>query len=158
MKYEFEEKKINKEELLQIDEKDVMFITSPGRMGDVDGSTFVIKVNNKYVAYRVGTWGVEYKDNNYISFDDMLEHFPKWNNALKNCNKNKCNDKYIYVYMGFGNLLCVDKSIYDIYYPYLLEVVKKQDMYSLDENGDYNPCLNFPSWIPALENMINDGE
>lgn len=41
-----EENKITKEELYKLNEDDLMFITNPGRMGDVDGSYFVIKNNN----------------------------------------------------------------------------------------------------------------
>ena len=35
--------KINKPNFLKLNEADVMFITNPGRMGDEDGSTFIIK-------------------------------------------------------------------------------------------------------------------
>jgi len=35
--------KISKFKLIKIDEDDLMFITNPGRMGDEDGMTFIIK-------------------------------------------------------------------------------------------------------------------
>lgn len=34
---------ITKEELMKLNEDELMFITIPGRMGDIYGSTFVIK-------------------------------------------------------------------------------------------------------------------
>ena len=34
---------ITKDEFKKIDEKNVMFITNPGRMGDEDGSYFIVK-------------------------------------------------------------------------------------------------------------------
>ena len=39
----FKSNKISKKDFLYINEEDVMFITNPGRMGDEDGSTFIIK-------------------------------------------------------------------------------------------------------------------
>jgi hypothetical protein len=34
--------KITKEEFEKLDEKNLIFITNPGRMGDIDGSNFII--------------------------------------------------------------------------------------------------------------------
>ena len=45
--------KIKKSDFLKIKEEDVMFITNPGRMGDEDGSTFVLKEDNHYNIYRI---------------------------------------------------------------------------------------------------------
>lgn len=45
--------KISKEEFLKLNEDDIMFITNPGRMGDEDGSTFIVKQENKFIMYRV---------------------------------------------------------------------------------------------------------
>lgn len=45
--------KISKEEFLKLNEDDIMFITNPGRMGDEDGSTFIVKQENKFRMYRV---------------------------------------------------------------------------------------------------------
>ena len=50
------EHKISKEEFLKINEDDVMFITNPGRMGDEDGSTFIIRQDNEYKIYRLDGW------------------------------------------------------------------------------------------------------
>ena len=48
--------KISKEEFLNIDEDDIMFITNPGRMGDEDGSSFIVKKNNEFIIYRLSEW------------------------------------------------------------------------------------------------------
>ena len=42
---------ISKNELYELNEEDLMFITNPGRMGDEDGSTFIIKKDNVIVKY-----------------------------------------------------------------------------------------------------------
>ena len=47
---------ITKDDLKKIDEKNVMFITNPGRMGDEDGSYFIVKKGNTFNAYRVSGW------------------------------------------------------------------------------------------------------
>ena len=43
--------KISKDDFYKINEEDVMFITNPGRMGDEDGSTFIIRQNNEFKIY-----------------------------------------------------------------------------------------------------------
>ncbi len=53
---ELKTNKITKKEFLKIDEDNVMFITNPGRMGDEDGITFIVKDNNDYNIYRVSGW------------------------------------------------------------------------------------------------------
>ena len=49
----FETNKITKSDFLKLNEEDLMFITNPGRMGDEDGSTFIIKKENELTIYRV---------------------------------------------------------------------------------------------------------
>ena len=152
-----EENNISKEKLMKLKEDDLMFITSPGRMGDVDGSIFVIKKDNEFIMYRVDGLYYGNKDDSSISLEDMFKVFPLWEETLRNLSDENYNEKYIFIPMGFGNGLCVDKRIYDEYYPFLLEEVKKQDMYIYEEDeNNYNPCLNYPSWIPALEKMIKN--
>ena len=147
------ENKITKEDFFKLDEKDLMFITSPGRMGDVDGSTFVIRKDDKYTMYHVGGWYNPKVDEKDITLDDMFKVFPEWRKTLIKQSENY-SGKYVFIPMGFGNGLCVDKSVYDEYHPYLLEQVKKHETYSEEDGKDYNICLNYPSWIPALEKML----
>ncbi len=49
----FETNKISKKEFLKLNENDLMFITNPGRMGDEDGTTFIIKHGNEFNIYRI---------------------------------------------------------------------------------------------------------
>ena len=88
------------------------------------------------------------KEDDYISLDDALKHFPKWADAWKN----NGNDKYNYLYAGFGNGLSIDKSVYSEYEPYLNKHVEnylsdKEDKESLK----YAAILNV--WIDALNEM-----
>ena len=144
--------KISKEDLEKINEEDLMFITNPGRMGDVDGSYFIIKNNSKYKFYRVDGW---YDNKCDITIQDMFKVFPLWKEAWDS-NIDNTSSKYVFIPMGFGNGLCVDKKVYDNYYPYLLEEVKKQDTYIEDDNNKYNPCLNYPCWEIAMEKMVEE--
>ena len=162
MKSKLKPRKISKDELYNIDENDLMFITNPGRMGDEDGSTFIIKKDNNYISYRVDGWLYanknEINSDNYISLDDMLNVFPKWRESWHNYyEKEKYHGKYIYIYMGFGNGLCVDKRIYKKYFPYLIEEVKNKESV-IDENDQYDPSLNYSLWYHALMKMIIDEE
>ena len=52
----FETNKISKSEFVKLNEDDLMFITNPGRMGDEDGATFIIKHGNEFTIYRVDGW------------------------------------------------------------------------------------------------------
>lgn len=94
----FEANKISREEFLKINENDLMFITNPGRMGDEDGSTFVVKKDNKFVIYRVDGWmyrNRSLEEVEFISLDDVLSQFPKWRETWKNNGHNE-NSKYTY--------------------------------------------------------------
>ena len=77
---EFIENKISKEDFLRLNEDDVMFITNPGRMGDEDGSTFIIKQDNDFKIYRIDGWmyrNKDLKESEYISLQDASKQFPK---------------------------------------------------------------------------------
>lgn len=155
MVFKFNNMKISREEFFNIKEEDVMFITNPGRMGDENGSTFVIKKGNDYIPYRLDGW--MYGDRTiaeFISFDEMLKHFPKWKEVLDNWNNEEYDGKYVYVYMGFGNGLSVDKSIYEEFEPYLLEEVRKvkEKTSEIEENSS----MYYLAWKPAIEKMLND--
>lgn len=158
MKYKLEPRRISKKDFYNLDENNLMFITNPGRMGDEDGSTFILKIDDSYIPYRVDGWMYsnenERSNNNYISLDDMFNVFPKWKDSWHNYYKDEeYNGKYVYIYMGFGNGLCVDKSIYKKYYQYLINEIKKAGV-NIDKNGKYDSCLNFSLWKHALIKMI----
>lgn len=137
--------KVNEDDIKKFSEDNLMFITNPGRMGDMCGSTFVMKEGNTLKEY--------YCENIFKSIS-IVEVFPEWKKTIED--KDNKSDKYKYVYMGFGNGLCVDKRIYDKYYPYLLESVKKDDMYYEADGDNYNPCINYSYWKYALDKMIEN--
>ena len=153
---EFKTNKISKKEFLKLSEDNVLFITNPGRMGDEDGSTFVIKDGNQLTIYRIDGWMYPrngQKEDEIISLDDMVKQFPNWFQAWKNGENKNFDGKYTYLYMGFGNGLCVDNSIYDIFEPYLNKLVEDYLQESSEEEK-YN--VRFRVWKKALINMIED--
>lgn len=158
MNHKLKINKMSKDDFLKINEDDVMFITNPGRMGDEDGSTFIVKQGKNYKAYRLSEWIYRSKDFNeseHISLDDAIKQFPKWNEAWKNSNNENYKGKYKYLYMGFGNGLSVDNSIYDEFKTYLDEKVEeylkdKEDKESLKYAAIFNV------WEEAFRNMVNN--
>lgn len=158
MNHKLKINKMSKDDFLKINEDDVMFITNPGRMGDEDGSTFIVKQGKNYKAYRLSEWMHHSKDFNeseHISLDDAIKQFPKWNEAWKNSNNENYKGKYKYLYMGFGNGLSVDNSIYDEFKTYLDEKVEeylkdKEDKESLKYAAIFNV------WEEAFRNMVNN--
>ena len=149
--YEFKTNKILKKDFLKLNEDDVMFITNPGRMGDEDGSTFIIKQDNKYKIYRLSGWMYPNKETE-ISLDDALNQFPKWKEVWNN---NGNEEKYKYIYMGFGNGLSVDNSIYDEFKPYLDKRVEEYLKEEKDKKGLQYAAI-FNTWKEAFIDMINN--
>ena len=156
---EFKTNAITRDEFLKINENDVMFITNPGRMGDEDGSTFIIKKGNELIPYRVSGWmyGKD-KGKDYVSLDDAKKQFPKWYETWENCNNEQYKGKYQYLYMGFGNGLSVDNSIYEEFKPYLDKAVKKNlaKYKTEDEKKEMKYAAIFNVWENAFVEMIND--
>ena len=147
---------ISKEDFCKIKEEDVLFITNPGRMGDEDGTTFVVNKDGKYVIYRVDGWMYPNKDINRsecITLDDASKQFPEWYETWKCSNDINYKGKYKYLYMGFGNGLCVDNSIYGKYKPYLEEVLEK-NLQQYDDKEGMKYAVIFSVWEEALSNMI----
>ena len=145
--------KISKSDFIKLNENNLMFITNPGRMGDEDGTTFIIKNNHELTIYRIDGWMYPNEKTSHISMNDTVEQFPKWFDTWK-CGKDK--GKYKYLYMGFGNGLSIDNSIYDEYKPYLDEAVNnylfpysKKDRINLQYAAIYNV------WESAVINMAN---
>ena len=142
---------ISKEDFLKLKEEDVMFISNPGRQGDEDGSTFLIKQGEKCIPYRVDGWMYGPKDGeDYISMEDAFKVFPEWRKAWYS-DDNGDTEKYEYIYMGVGNGLSVDKSIYDKFEPYFKKACKEYaDAQGIPE--DY-PSVTFNSWKKAIIDM-----
>ena len=145
--------KITIDEFLKLDENNLMLVTNPGRMGDEDGSYFIMKDNDKLVAYRISGWMYGQKENNSVSFDMMCSHFPKWKETWKNAAKEDYDGKYKFVYMGFGNGLCIDKRIYEEFNKFLELVVSKDPRYKSEEKI---PAPYYNSWEKALLLYVNE--
>lgn len=143
--------KITKKRLFKLKEDNLMFITNPGRMGDEDGCTFIIqkgKIVKRFICYRVS--GLMYSKNSEITLDDLEKVFPKWIEAWNNSSNKEYDGKYNYVYMGYGNGLCVDKSLYNIFKLELEHVIRIKK--SLNEVEDEKSII-YNSWEEAVEQM-----
>ena len=159
MSYKLEINKISKEKFLKINEKDVMLITNPGRMGDEDGTTFIIKQSNKYKAYRIDGWmyPINFNKDEYISLEDTKKQFPKWHETWKNSNDKNYHGKYKHLYMGFGNGLSIDNSIYNEYVPYLDKKVKEYlETKTNEEKESLKYAAIYNVWEEAFLNMIDN--
>lgn len=148
--------KISREEFNSIKEENVMFITNPGRMYDEDGTTFIIKNDNEFIIYRISGWMYGDRDDNYISLEDTFKIFPEWEKRWHNSQDEQLKNKYKYIYTGFGNGLSIDKSIYDEYYKYLIDKVKKHKSYNLKDGDNYNPSINISVWDEAFFKYAKD--
>ena len=151
--------KISKNDFLKLNEDDIMFITNPGRMGDEDGSTFIVKQDNKLIAYRLDGWmyrNNKLKEDEYISLDDASKQFPKWCETWKNSNNKNYKGKYKYLCMGFGNGLCVDNSIYSDFEPYLNKFVNDYLSNNKEVSEDNEYIAIYSVWEKALAEMIKE--
>ena len=150
MKY-FKLNYIKKKDFNKLEEDNVMFITHPGRMGDEDGSTSIVKKENKFIAYRISGW--EYNpDKCEVEYEEMLKAFPEWEEALNHGEKDNYIGKYKYYYMGFGNSLCVDRRISEIFDNHLDKCIKKL---SLKINSDDSDPW-YKQFIPDSQVISND--
>ena len=155
MDYKYEPKKISRNEFFNLKEENVIFITNPGRMGDEDGSTFIIKDSNNYKTYRIDGWIYgNHNEKDFISLSEILKHFPKWKKTWDNCNNKEYDGKYIYIYTGFGNGVFVDKTIFKEFEPYLVKEVEKIRLKYNKEKIE--PSMYYPACKSAIENMINN--
>ena len=152
-----EKNKISKDDFLKINEDDVMFITNPGRMGDDDGSTFIVRQDNEFKTYRLDGWLYrrrDYDENEFVSMEDVMKQFPKWYETWHNGDEKDTKGKYRFLYMGFGNGLSIDNSIYDEFKPFLDEKVEKYLLDKEDKESMKYAAI-FKVWEDAFLNMIN---
>ena len=156
MTYVMKAREITRDEFFKLNEDDLMFITCPGRMGDEDGTSFVIKKDGEYLCYRINGWMYGPKDRkDYISVEEAFEVFPEWQKTWHEEDENKKNDgKYIYIYMGFGNALCVDKRMFDRYEPFLMEEI--DNIKEETKSKEIEPRFYYGVWDLALKKMINE--
>ena len=151
--------RITKSDFLKINEEDVMFITNPGRMGDEDGSTFVVKEDDKFVVYRVDGWMYPNKNEKeeIITMEEFAKQFPEWFEAWKHGEEADYKGKYKHIYMGFGNGLNIDNSIYDEYKPFLDKAVEQDlEKYVDEEKENMQYAAIFKVWEKALIEMVKE--
>lgn len=174
---ELVENNIKRSEFLRLDENNLMFITIPGRMGDEDGCNFIIKDKNEFKLYRINGW--MYPDKTidpytFISLDDVYYKFPKYEQTLINVKNKKISEdnnftiinddsEYAYIYMGFGNALCVKKSIYYDFKLYLDKLIIEYKINNKDKNNNNNkdnpiPSFIFTEWLHAVNLMIQNNK
>ena len=148
---------ISRKDFAQLKEEDVKFITTPGRMGDVDGITFIIFKNGKYIIYRINGWMYGDRTEESITLDDAFKQFPEWINTWNNWAKEDYSGKYEYIYMGFGNGLCIDKKIYKRFNPYLLAEAEKNPEYQIESkrNSIYYSCWK-EAFLTFVKNEKNE--
>ena len=152
MKY-FLLNRITKEEFNKLNEDNLMFITNPGRMGDENGSTFIMKEGNLLKAYRASGWMYN-TEKCEVTLNDMEKKFPHWINAWKNSSNEDYDEKFRYIYMGFGNGLCVNRKIYDVFKKHLDTEVSER---AREENTDVNEySLKYTSWEKAALKTANE--
>ena len=149
--------KISKSDFIKLKEDNILFITNPGRMGDEDGITFIVKSENAFEVYRVDGWMYGERTKDMITLDDAYKQFPKWHEAWSHGTEEDYKGKYKHLYMGFGNGLNVDNSIYDEFKPYLDEEVEKNfAKYSDKEKEEMKYAAIFNVWEKAFINMTKD--
>ena len=154
---EFKTNKITKKEFLKINENNLMFITNPGRMGDEDGSTFIIKDGNKFTIYRADGWMYQKPDEIEVSLKDALKQFPRWQDAWDHAKEDDYKGKYKYLYMGFGNGLSIDNSIYNEFVPYLNNRTEKYlERKSSGDKESLQYAAIFDVWENAFMDMVDD--
>ena len=86
-----------------------MLVANPGRMWNENGSYFIMKDNDKFVAYRISGWMYGQKENNSVSFDMMCFHFSKWKEAFEKAAKKE-------IYLGRCEIFVgLEQTIYHYY-------------------------------------------
>lgn len=144
---------ITKEELNKLNEDNLMFITNPGRMGDEDGSTFIMREGNCLKAYRVSNWMYS-TEKCEVTLEDMQKVFPHWIEAWNNFANENYDGKFKHIYMGFGNGLSVNKDIYNIFEKYLEEEISKKIKEEGKSTNDY--ILRYNLWQLAAVKTANE--
>ncbi len=139
---------ITPKQFKRITEDKLMFITFPGRMGDIYGCTIITRENKNLYVYRIDKLH-EFKCNVYNQFPHLLE-------ALRNQKALESNT-FKGIYMGYGNVLFVNKDIYDDYKKHLDKMVEKEikaqkkGNYYDESLKDYYPImLCFTEWEKAV--------
>ncbi len=151
--------KISRDEFFRLKERDLLFITNPGRMADVSGSTLIVHIPEGYKVYRIDGWYFENRSRHeQISYSEMMEAFPIWRSMIKSIDQ-KDNLLYKYINMGFGNGLCVKKDIHALFMQYLQPAIDQYaEVNHIDpeEKIRRRAMIIFSVWDKAVINMAAD--
>ena len=97
------------------------------------------------------------KEDEYIPLDDAKKQFPKWHEAWKNGYKEDYKGKYKYLYMGFGNGLSIDNSIYKEFEPFLNKQIEEYlEDKTEAEKEELKYAATFNVWKKAVKEMIKE--
>ena len=103
------------------------------------------------IGYRVEHWMYDTEEC-IVDESDVTKVFPKWRETWSKGN----SEKYKYYYMGFGNGLCVDKSIVNIFEQHLESCINERaKLENLDPN-EYRMSLMYNVWLDAAYLTIKE--
>ena len=139
------EENISEEDFKKLKEENLLFITYPGRMGDIEGCSFVMKDKDMIKFYRI--------ENLYTYKANIYEIFPKWKDSLEKYKKKDSSSKYEIIYMGMGNLLGVDKTIVELFKSKIKEIDEKIES-TLDKELKFGmTCYTY--WRKTVTEMFD---
>ena len=121
-------------------EDDLMFYETGNRMGGAGGIFFLRKDGKNKIIF------VDEVDNL------LYKHFPIAMNLEYKYESNYENEKYNYIFTGFGGKLYIDKRIYDDFYKRAKELSDKYKM-SYD-NDTFNEQFMHGYWLTIARKML----
>ena len=136
IEYEYDLKDICNE----YSEDDLILYETGNRMGGPGGIFFLRKDGKNKIIF------VDEED------DLLYKHFPIVMNLESKYETNYENEKYNYIYTGFGGKLYIDKKIYNEYYKKVKELSDKYDMpYEYDTFDEH---FIHSYWITVARDMF----
>ena len=94
-------------------------------------------------------------EDEFISLNDAESQFPEWLEAWKNEGNKDYKGKYTHIYMGFGNGLSVDNTIYNQFKPFLDKRVEEYLQKEENKESLKNAAV-FDTWNEAFIDMVNE--
>ena len=90
----------------------------------------------------------------FISLNDVEKQFPEWFETWKNEGNKEYKGKYTHIYMGFGNGLAVDNTIYNEFKPLLDKRVEEYLRDKKDKKSLQYAAI-FDTWDKAFIDLVN---
>ena len=121
-------------------EEDLYFYETGNRIGGAGGIFFLRKNGKNKIIY-------------VDEVDDLLyKYFPIAMNLEKKYETDYENDKYNYIFTGFGGKLFIDKKIYEEFYKNTKEL---SDQYEMPfENDTFNEHFIYGYWLTIARDMF----